>query len=103
MINLEITASPAVGKKVELEQSIVYFQKSIEKVPSQFEVVTKDSENYQFSFKFETEEETRNLLESSSFTLLSGAIQTLCENSLVTLNAKKIPLEKLNNKKDSII
>ena len=96
MINLEITASPAVGKKVELEQSIVYFQESLKKIFTQFELTTVDEENYQFSFKFETEEETQKLLENNSFILLSGAIQTLCKKPIVTLNGKKITLKKLN-------
>ena len=97
MINLEMTASPAVGKKIELEQSIVYFQEHLKENSPQFEVVVVYEENYQFTFKLKTEEEVQKLLESNSFILLSGAIQTLCKKPLVTLNGKKITLKNLTN------
>ena len=98
MISLEIIVTPAVGKKVELEQSIVYFQNSIEDVSSQFEVVTTEKENFRFLFNFETKEEAKFLLESANFTLLSGAIQTLCNQHSLTLNDKENNINLLNCK-----
>jgi len=86
MINLEITITPASGKKIELIQSILYFQESLEKNISEFEVVIEDEEEYQISFKLETEEEAKKTIKSSGFTLLSGAIQTLCNQHSLTLN-----------------
>ena len=86
MISLEIYITPASGKKIELIQSILYFQESLEKNISEFEVVIEDEEEYRISFKLETEKEAKNIIGSSSFTLLSGAIQTLCNQHSLTLN-----------------
>lgn len=96
MINLEMTVSPVVGKKIELEQSIAYFQENLKEKSPQFKVTVVYEENYQFTFKLKTEEEVKKLFESKGFILLSGAIQTLCEKPIVTLNGKKITLNNLN-------
>ena len=98
MISLEITITPALGKKIELIQSIVYFQESLEKNSFAFEVVTEDEEDYQLLFKLETEKDAKRLLESNKFTLLSGAIQTLCEKQSLTLNDKENNINILNCK-----
>ena len=98
MINLEITITPASGKKTELIQSILYFQESLEKNISEFEVVIEDEEEYRISFKLETEEEAKKIIESSSFTLLSGAIQTLCNQHSLTLNDEENNINILNCK-----
>jgi hypothetical protein len=98
MINLEITVSPAAGKKIELIQSIVYFQESLKKNILEFEVIIEDEEDYRISFKLESEEEAKKLMESSGFTLLSGAIQTLCNQHSLTLNDKENNINLLNCK-----
>ena len=98
MINLEITITPASGKKTELIQSILYFQESLEKNISEFEVVIEDEEDYQLLFKLETEEEAKKIIKSSNFTLLSGAIQTLCNQHSLTLNDEENNINILNCK-----
>ena len=86
MINLEITITPASGKKIELIQSILSFQENLEKNVFELEVIVEDEENYRISFKLETEAEAKKIIASNSFTLLSGAIQTLCNHHSLTLN-----------------
>ncbi len=103
MINLEITITPALGKKIELIQSIVYFQETIEKNRFDFEVVTEDEDDYQLLFNLKTEKEAKKLLEGNSFTLLSGAIQTLCEKQSLTLTDREKNINILNCKNFSKI
>jgi len=98
MISLEITITPASGKKIELIQSILYFQENLKKNSFAFEVVTEDEEDYQLLFKLDIEEEAKRLLESKNFTLLSGAIQTLCEKHSLTLTDKQNNINILNCK-----
>ncbi len=98
MINLEITVTPALGKKIELIQSIVYFQETLEKNSLDLEVVTEDEEDYKLLFNLKTEKEAKKLLEGNSFTLLSGAIQTLCKKQYLTLTDRENNINILNCK-----
>lgn len=99
MINLEIAITPACGKKIELRQSIVYFQETIENNHYNFEIVTEDEEAYQLLFSLKSEKEAKKLLEGNSFTLLSGAIQTLCEKQslIITDRVKSINIFSCEN------
>ena len=63
---------------------------------AQFEVVTNQEENFRFQFNFETEKKAKALLKSANFTLLSGAIQTLCNQHSLTLNDKENNINLLN-------
>lgn len=96
MTTLQIIVSPAVGKKVEFEQSIVYFQNNTDRALSNFNVVVEGEDKYQILFNFETGEDAKRLLESNSFTLLSGAIQTLCEKQSLTLTNRENNINILN-------
>lgn len=96
MIHLDIAITPALGKKRELIQSLLDFQESLEKDSFAFEVITEDEEDYQLLFKLETEKDAKRLLESNNFTLLSGAIQTLCNQHTLTLIDKKNNFNILN-------
>ena len=104
MISLEISVSPYLGKHVEFDQSVAYFQKNLNGNFSQFNVVVANNNDYKLSFNLETENETKELLSSNSFTLLSGAIQTLSNSYLLSLKdgkSKKIfsckDLSKIKN------
>jgi hypothetical protein len=96
MINFEIIATPTVGKKLELKQSIDSIQQGLKKISPLFEIKTKDDYNYQFLFNLETEERIKKLFESNSFMLLTGAIKTLCEEPTVLLNGKRIRLNEIS-------
>jgi RecG-like helicase len=89
LINFEITATPTIGKRVELEQSIESIQQKLQKISPFFKVQMNDEGNYLFSFAFNTEEETHKLLDSDEFVLFAGAIKTLCKKQSLTLNNRE--------------
>jgi len=95
MINLVIFVNPDPGKKIEFGQTIKSIQNNLDTVSHGFELLV-EGDNYKFSFHLETKEELDELLQSFEFTILSGAIQTLCHKPTVILNNRKIFLESLN-------
>ena len=97
MINFEITASPAAGKKVEFEQSIDSIQKKLITVSPFFEVINHQNGGSKFILVFRTKEEAQKLFKSEEFMLLAGAIKTLCNETSISLNGKQIKLNEINH------
>ncbi len=96
MINFEITASPALGKRVEFEQTIGNIQKEFFVLFPFFEVIDHQNGGYKFIFNFQTKEEGQKLFQSEGFILITGAIKTLCKEAYISLNGKQIQLKEIN-------
>ncbi|VAX24031.1 hypothetical protein MNBD_IGNAVI01-3133 [hydrothermal vent metagenome] len=97
MINFEITASPSIGKKTELLQSVDSIRNKIGKICDHFKVTALDNGGYTFTFHFDSEEQAEKLFDSESFLLLTGAIKTLCDKTSYSINGKKINFTKISS------
>lgn len=97
MINFEITAHPAIGKKTELEQSIASIREKIITVSPSFEIVYDQIDGYKFIFQFDTKKEAQTVFKSEGFILIAGAIKTLCNEANISLNGKQIQLKEINH------
>jgi len=98
MINFEITASPSLGKKNELEQSLASIHEKLVAETHSFEAVNNHDGKYKFIFNLRTKEEAQKLFRSEAFILITGAMKTLCHDTSVLLNGKQIKLNDINNK-----
>lgn len=112
MIKLEIRVLPIERKRVEFAQTLDSIKNDLQEHCSNI-IVTKEENMFIFKMDFKSENKLSEILQCKEFSILSGAIRSLSEESEITIrdtegikkwsDIDKVRMEYLKNKQNQII
>ncbi len=91
MNKLELIISLSRNKRTEFKQSLENLKEKIEAFSTSFELIeSEDTLSFSLILQWESEVQMHRALSSDEFKILSGAINSLCEKTIIRLNEKQL-------------
>ena len=91
MKKLELVVSLKRSKSKEFKQSLQILKDKIEEHSTSFDIdELEDALSFSLLVQWETEVQMRQELQSDEFKILSGAINSLCEKTIIRLDNKQV-------------
>ena len=91
MNKLELVISLSRNKRTEFKQSLENLKEKIEALSTGFEInESEDALSFSLILLWESELQMHRALNSDEFKILSGAINSLCEKTIIRLNDKGV-------------
>ena len=91
MNKLELVISLSRNKRTEFKQSLENLKEKIEAFSTSFNITeSEDMLSFCLIVQWESEVQMHRALSSDEFKILSGAINSLCEKTIIRLNDKEV-------------